>query len=59
MEAIVEEVESLHNNHTWDLMKLPKGKRAIGYKWVYRNKEGVLEKKHFKVKARLVAKGYT
>ncbi|GJU78600.1 putative ribonuclease H-like domain-containing protein [Tanacetum coccineum] len=42
----------------WTLMDLPKGKRAIGTKWVYRNKKderGIV----IKNKARLVAQGYT
>jgi hypothetical protein len=59
MEAMVEEVESLHKNETWELVKLPKGKRAIGCKWVYRKKEGVTEKDGYRYKARLVAKGYS
>ncbi|GKE65711.1 ribonuclease H-like domain-containing protein, partial [Tanacetum coccineum] len=42
----------------WTLVDLPKGKRAIGIKWVYRNKKdarGIL----IRNKARLVAQGYT
>ncbi|GJX64105.1 putative ribonuclease H-like domain-containing protein [Tanacetum coccineum] len=42
----------------WTLVDLPKGKRAIGTKWVYRNKKderGIVVKN----KARLVAQGYT
>ncbi|GJU97086.1 putative ribonuclease H-like domain-containing protein [Tanacetum coccineum] len=42
----------------WTLVDLPNGKRAIGTKWVYRNKKdkrGIVIKK----KARLVAQGYT
>ncbi|GKC92097.1 putative ribonuclease H-like domain-containing protein, partial [Tanacetum coccineum] len=41
----------------WTLVDLPKGKRAIGTKWVYRNKKderGILVRN----KARLVAQGY-
>nr|GEV25919.1 retrovirus-related Pol polyprotein from transposon TNT 1-94 [Tanacetum cinerariifolium] len=42
----------------WTLVDLPKGKRPIGTKWVYRNKkdEGGIVVKN---KARLVAQGYT
>ena len=54
-----EEMESLHKNETWDLVKLPKGQKAIGCKWVYRKKEAVSEKEKEKYKARLVAKGYS
>nr|GEX16177.1 putative ribonuclease H-like domain-containing protein [Tanacetum cinerariifolium] len=42
----------------WTLVDLPNGKRAIGTKWIYRNKK---DKRGIKVrnKARLVAQGYT
>ncbi|GJW90807.1 putative ribonuclease H-like domain-containing protein [Tanacetum coccineum] len=42
----------------WTLVDLPQGKRAIGTKWVYRNKKnerGIV----IRNKARLVAQGYT
>nr|GEU40633.1 hypothetical protein [Tanacetum cinerariifolium] len=42
----------------WRLVDLPKGKHAIGIKWVYRNKKdkrGIV----IRNKARLVAQGYT
>nr|GEW51003.1 putative polyprotein [Tanacetum cinerariifolium] len=42
----------------WRLVDLPKGKHAIGTKWVYRNKKderGIIVRN----KARLVAQGYT
>ena len=50
-------MQSLHKNQTWELVELPKGKRAIGCKWVYKKKEAVLEKKGEKFKAHLLAKG--
>ena len=56
--AMGEEMESLHKNDTWKLVKLPKGKRAIGCKWVYAKKEGSSGKEGVRFKARLVAKGY-
>ena len=40
-------------------MELPKGKRAIGCKRVYKKKEAILEKEGEKFNARLVAKGYS
>ena len=56
---MVEEIQSLHKNQTWDLVELLEGKRAIGCKWVYKKKEVVSEKEGEKFKARLVAKGYS
>jgi hypothetical protein len=40
------------------LTQLPKGKKAIGYKWVFAKKEGFPDKNDIRYKARLVAKGY-
>ena len=36
--AIGEEMKSLHQNQTWKLVELPKGKKTIGNKWVYTKK---------------------
>ena len=44
MEAMVEEMESLNKNKTWELSELPKGKKLIGCKWVFKKKETILEK---------------
>lgn len=47
----------MNANHTWDLVDLPKGKKAIGSKWVFKVKlksDGSLER----CKARLLAKGF-
>jgi hypothetical protein len=57
-DAMVEEMESLHKNETWDLVELPSGRNLIGSKWVFKknmNATGQVEK----FKARLVAKGYS
>ena len=51
-----DEMDSLLKNKTWDLCKLPAGKRALQNKWVYRFKEEDGGKKIFK--ARLVVKGF-
>ncbi|KAL0337632.1 UNVERIFIED_CONTAM: Retrovirus-related Pol polyprotein from transposon TNT 1-94 [Sesamum calycinum] len=59
MGAVVEEMESLQKNHTWELVQLPEGKKTIGCKWVYRKKPAVSEKEGKKFKARLVAKEYS
>ena len=37
--AMDEEMKSLHKNDTWELVQLPKGKKAIGCKWAYTMKE--------------------
>nr|GEX55919.1 retrovirus-related Pol polyprotein from transposon TNT 1-94 [Tanacetum cinerariifolium] len=54
---MVEEMESLKENHTYELVELPKGKKALKNKWVYRLKMGELNSlpRH---KARLVVKGF-
>ena len=57
--AMLEEMESLQKNKTWELAKLPKGKKAIGCKWIFRKKEALSKKEGKKFKARLVAKGYS
>jgi hypothetical protein len=38
-QGMKEEMDSLVNNETWDLVQLPAGKRALQNKWVYRLKE--------------------
>ncbi|GKF02445.1 putative ribonuclease H-like domain-containing protein, partial [Tanacetum coccineum] len=46
LEQIIEDIEAMQEEllqfkllHVWTLMDLPYGKRAIGTKWVYRNKK--------------------
>jgi hypothetical protein len=51
-----EEMDSLANNQTWDLVQLPAGKRALQNKWVYKLKEEDGGEKRYK--ARLVVKGF-
>ena len=56
--AMEEEMESMRSNNVWELVDLPKGRRAIGNKWVLKIKrkpDGSIDR----YKARLVAKGYT
>ncbi|KAG8501429.1 hypothetical protein CXB51_003743 [Gossypium anomalum] len=59
MFAMQEEMESLHKNRTWDLVKLPKGKKVVRCKWVFKKKERTPEVEEPRYKARLVAKGYS
>ena len=54
-----EEIESLHKNETWELVKLPKEQRVVGCKWIFKMKEGTPGVEDVRFKARLVAKGYT
>ena len=57
--AMIEEIESLHKNQTWDLVKLPKDKKTVGCKWIFKKKEGIPGVEDARYKARLVAKGYS
>ena len=50
-----DEMDSL-SYQTWQLVQLPKGKRALHNKWVYRIKEESDGSKRYK--ARLVVKGF-
>ena len=55
--AMQEELASLHEHGTWELMDLPRGAKAIPVKWVFKLKKtinGTIER----FKARLVAKGF-
>jgi hypothetical protein len=55
--AMDEEMATLDTNATWELVALPKDKKTIGCKWVYKikhNADGSMSR----YKARLVAKGY-
>lgn len=53
-----EEFKSLLANDTWDLVPLPKGRKLVRCKWVYRTKYGT-DGKVDNYKARLVAKGFS
>ncbi|GKB16029.1 putative ribonuclease H-like domain-containing protein [Tanacetum coccineum] len=57
IEAMQEELLQFKLQQVWTLVNLPNGKKTIGTKWVYRNKQdeiGIV----IKNKARLVARGY-
>ncbi|GJU51446.1 putative ribonuclease H-like domain-containing protein [Tanacetum coccineum] len=58
IEAMQEELLQFKLQEVWTLVDLPNGKRAIGSKWVFRNKKdekGIV----IRNKARLVSQGYT
>ena len=55
--AMQNEITSLKENQTWNLERLPRGRKAIPCKWIFkikRNPDGSISK----YKARLVAKGF-
>ncbi|KAL0416639.1 UNVERIFIED_CONTAM: Retrovirus-related Pol polyprotein from transposon RE2 [Sesamum latifolium] len=55
--AMAQEIQALENNDTWEVNALPRGKKAIGFHWVFKLKlkpDGSIDM----YKARLVAKGY-
>ena len=59
MNAMQEEMKSHHKNRTWDKVRLPKGKKVIWCKWMFKKKQGTLGVMNERYKARLVAKGYS
>ncbi|CAL2246053.1 unnamed protein product [Prunus armeniaca] len=53
-----DELQALNDNNTWSVVELPKGKNAVGSRWIYKTKfhsDGSIERH----KARLVARGFT
>jgi len=57
--AMHEEMQSLKKNSTWEVVPLPKKKKTIHCKWIFKRKEGLTPSEPPKFKARLVAKGYS
>uniref|UniRef100_A0ACD5YBP3 Uncharacterized protein n=1 Tax=Avena sativa TaxID=4498 RepID=A0ACD5YBP3_AVESA len=57
--AMQEEMQSLEKNGTWDVVRLPKQKKAVRCKWIFKKKEGLSPKEPSRYKARLVAKGFS
>ena len=58
VDVMQDEMKSLHENHSFELVKLPKGKRALKNRWVYR----VKQEEHTsqpRYKDRLVVKGFS
>lgn len=57
VDAMTSEILALESNKTWEITDLPKGKRPIGCRWIFKVKyKSTGEVERFK--ARLVAKGY-
>ncbi|XP_043725644.1 uncharacterized mitochondrial protein AtMg00820-like [Telopea speciosissima] len=56
--AMVEKMQALKKNDTWELVPSPNGKKPVECKWVFtikQNVDGIIAR----YKARLVAKGFT
>ena len=52
-----QEIDTIQKNKTWEFVELPRGKKAIDVKWVFKtklNSQGEVDK----CKARLIVKGY-
>ena len=57
LQALQDEMRSMSTNDVWDLEKIPKGAKVVGYKWVYKTKYG--SKRNVEIhKAQLVVKGF-
>ena len=55
--AMIEEMNALTNSGTWDLVRLPVGKKVIGCRWVFTVKVNP-DRSIARLKAHLAAKGY-
>ncbi|GJV91515.1 retrovirus-related pol polyprotein from transposon TNT 1-94 [Tanacetum coccineum] len=58
VDAMQEELNQFYRNKVWTLVPLPRGKIAIGSKWVFKNKKDELGTV-IRNKARLVAQGFS
>ena len=54
-----EEMQSLEKNGTWGVARLPKQKKAVRCKWIFKRKEGLSPNEPPRFKARLAAKGFS
>ena len=48
-------MDSLSANEVWNLVELPKGRKTVGSKWVFKDVHGEIER----YKAQLLAQGYS
>lgn len=57
-QAMRDEFQALNDNGTWSVVPLPKGRKVVGSRWIFKTKyhsDGSIERH----KARLVARGFT
>src|SRR5581483_7147617 len=57
-EAMESEIQSMYDNHVWELVDHTPGHKTVGNKWIFKKKTDMDGNVHT-FKARLVAKGYT
>ena len=43
IDAVEEEMHSIKANKVWELVKLPEGKKTVGYKWVFNSVAPIIE----------------
>ncbi|GKV28913.1 hypothetical protein SLEP1_g37899 [Rubroshorea leprosula] len=55
MKAMQEEMNSLHKNNTYELVELPKGRKTLENKWVFKLKKDVVKMSSIRVVLGLVA----
>ena len=58
MNAMEQEMKSLKENEVWELVELPKDRKTVGCRWVYKLKSGP-DGSIDRYKARLVAQGFS
>ena len=54
-----EEMQSLEKNGTWEIVHLPKQKKSVRCKWVFKRKKGLSPSESPRFKTRLVAKDFS
>jgi hypothetical protein len=57
--AMQEEMQSLEKNGTWHIVRLPKEKKIVRCKWIFKRKDGSSPSEPTRFKAMLVAKGFS
>jgi len=52
-------MQSLEKNSTWEVVPLPKKKKIVCCKWIFKRKQGLTPSEPPKFKTRLIEKGYS